>query len=219
MRSIVNAYIGQGGWYHKGAARLKQSLEDNGWTNIVQYHNEPINDVYDKDCHYTIKAAAMMSAIDYGYKSLLWLDCSMICLQHPMPLFDTIEKQGIYFETNGYTAAQECNDFSLNYYGISRDEAMNIPMVSSGMMGVDIDTEIGHTFMEMFIKAAIDGVFNGSRDHAGQSGDFRFMHHRQDQSAASLIAYKLGYKPTELGNYLAYTDGINDKTIFQCQGM
>jgi hypothetical protein len=219
MRCIVNAYIGSTGWYQKGAARLKSSVYKHGAIDLVQYHNHPINDIYDPECHYTIKAAALKSAVDEGYRSLLWADCSMICQQSTDPIFELIEKDGIYCETNGFNAAQECSDKCLNYYGISRDEAENIPMCSSGLIGFDIHLEIGISFYEMFIQAAIDGIFSGSRQHDNQSQDHRFMHHRQDQSAASIILYKLGYKPHELGKYLAYSNGVTDNTIFVCQGM
>lgn len=219
MRCIVNAYIGSTGWYHKGAARLKNSIYKNGYVDLLQFHNHPINDIYNPSCHYTIKAAALKSAVNEGYKSILWADCSLICQQSVNPIFELIEKDGIYCETNGYNAAQECSDTCLNYYGITRDEAENIPMCSSGMIGFDIDSEIGISFYEMFIQAAIDGIFSGSRHHDNQSQDHRFMHHRQDQSAASIILYKLGYKPYELGNFLAYSGGVTNKTIFLCQGM
>lgn len=218
MRSIVNAYIGNG-WYPKGADRLKFSLYEFGWTDLFQYKNTPINDLYDPSCHYTIKAAALKSAYLDGATEMLWLDCSMICLKDPFPIFKLMNKDGIYCETNGYNAAQECNDRCLDYFGISRDEAENIPMCSSGMLGIDMDHEVGLSFYEMFLQAAVDGIFAGSREHDNQSYDYRFMHHRQDQSAASIILYKLGYKPYELGNYLAYSGAVTDKTIFLCQGM
>jgi hypothetical protein len=143
----------------------------------------------------------------------------MLCLKHPGEIFDAINKDGVYCESNGYNAAQECSDKCLHYYEITRDEAEQIPMCSSGMLGIDLSHKRGISFYEMFLQAAVDGIFTGSRFHDNQSYDSRFMHHRQDQSAASIILYKLGYKPYELGNYLAYSGSVNDKTIFLCQGL
>lgn len=218
MRSIVNAYIGNG-WYSKGADRLKESLYAKGWTDILQYKNHPINEIYDPSCHYTIKAAALKSAVIEDINEILWLDCSMLCLRHPGEIFDSMNRDGVYCESNGYNAAQECSDKCLNYYGITRDEAEQIQMCSSGMLGIDLDHERGISFYEMFLQAAIDGIFTGSRYHDNQSNDSRFLHHRQDQSAASIILYKLGYNLPELGNYLSYSGGETSKTIFLCQGL
>jgi hypothetical protein len=48
--------------------------------------------------------------------------------------------------------------------------------------------------MTRFFQAAKDRAFAGSREHGGQSQDPRFLFHRQDQSAASLIAGTSGMR-------------------------
>lgn len=218
METIVNAYIGDG-WYDKGSTRLRDTLFEQEWYNLITFRNVAINKYYNDDCRYTIKTAAMKEVISDGFKTILWADCSMMAIKNPKAIFDKIKKDGIYVETNGYNAAQECSDVCLNYFDISRDEAENIPMCSSGMLGFDITTDIGKSFINKFVQASIDGIFNGSREHNNQSSDSRFLHHRQDQSAASIILYKLGYKIPELNTFLSYKGAEHKKTIFVCQGM
>lgn len=216
-RIIINAHTGNG-WYPSGQHRLKNSLLDVDWKDILFFDNPHINEVYNPESKYTVKSAAIKQAVDEDYQQILWLDCSMIADKNPQPIFDKIEADGFYCETNGYFASQECNDKSLLYFGISRDEAELIPMISSGMMGMNIESDLGREFYYGFIKASQQGIFDGSRFHDNQSYDYRFMHHRQDQSVASLLLYKLGYKPTPLGTYLNYSTP-NDNTIFVCRGM
>lgn len=214
---IINAHTNTG-WYSKGQHRLMNSLIDVDWKDILFFDNPFINEIYNPECRYTVKASALKQAVEEDYQQILWVDCSMIADKHPQPIFEKIEQDGFYCETNGYYASQECNDKSLLYFGISRDEAESIPMISSGMMGLNMNTDLGREFYYGFIKASLQGIFNGSREHNNQSMDSRFLHHRQDQSVASLLLYKLGYKPTPLGHYLNYTTP-NDNTIFVCKGM
>lgn len=220
---IVNAYHGSG-WYHRGADRLMGSLLAHGWKEFIQWRGVRINSIFNPECPYTIKAAALHEASRRNVKYLLWLDCSMWAIRNPLPLFEVIDSSGVYVETNGYNCAQECNDSILDYYGISRDAAEKMPMCSSGFIGINLQSLVGRLFIDNFIAAANAGVFCGSREHSGQSNDPRFLHHRQDQSAASLILNSLKVEMKPLGTHFSYYPNLygtnqNENTYFLCQGM
>jgi hypothetical protein len=216
--AIVNAAIGS--WYPKGQERLVNSLIYHGFNGeILPWQNWP-NSNYDMSCNYNVKAAAFEQAIQMGFTHILWLDASVWCIKDPNPIFDIINEKGYYFWANGYNCAQECSDICLHYFEVSRDEAEKMPVVSTSMFGVNITNPIGKEFIERFIQSAKDRVFHGSRFHDNQSSDPRFLWHRQDQSAASIIANKLGceiHKPGDLSSY--YEPQMPESVIFTMRGM
>lgn len=220
---IINAAVG--GWYPKGQKRLIDSLIHHGYAgDILKWTNEWPNGNYNGANPYEIKASALEQAINAGYTHILWVDCSMWAIKNPQPIFNILINEPIYVETNGYNCSQECSDASIEYFGITRDEAEKLPMCSSGLLGINYSNPLGKQFADEWIQAAKNGAFNGSREHANQSEDERFLHHRQDQSIASLIMNKLGIKMRTLGTHFAYYPGIygteqNNNTIFFCQGI
>jgi hypothetical protein len=215
---VINAAIGS--WYPEGQKRLKQSLIHHGFNwDILTWTDWP-NDSFDKSCNYNVKAAAFEEAIKQGYTHILWLDASVWAVKDPNPIFDIINETGYYFWANGYNCAQECSDICLHYFELSRDQAEQMPIASTSMFGVNINNPIGKEFIERFLQSAKDRVFHGSRFHDNQSSDPRFLWHRQDQSAASIIANQLGCKihnPRDLSSY--YETQLPESVIFTMRGM
>ncbi len=216
---IINAAIGS--WYPQGQKRLVKSLIYHGFNwEILTWDHWP-NNSFDTSCNYNVKAAAFQEAINHGYTHILWLDSSVWAIKDPNPIFDIINKQGYYFWANGYNCAQECSDICLHYFEISRDEAEQMPAVSTSMFGVNITNPIGKEFIDRWLQSAKDRVFHGSRFHDNQSTDYRFLHHRQDQSAASIIANQLDCKihqPGELSMYAGNYE-IPDSVLYLMRGM
>jgi hypothetical protein len=217
MDLIVNGSNGMY-WYPKGSERLAKSLDAVGWTDYKIYNQYSLG-LYDESCPYTIKAdilhtAAMLTTARW----LLWVDCSAWAIRNPKPIFDIIKKDGYYFWTSGYNAAQTCSDKCLDYFGINRDTAETYQDAATGIFGIDLHNEIGYNFFKQWSKAALDGVFNGSRFHDNQSEDPRFLFHRQDQSVASCLIGKMGLKFNH--DDLCKFDGQEDeRTIFKLKGM
>lgn len=215
--AIISA--GTGHWYPRGINRLRRSLIHHGFAGEILTWTDFPNDRYDKSCPYTIKAAAFDSAIEAGFTHILWCDASFWAINYVEPLFDIINHDGYYLLQSGYNAAQSCSDSCLNYFNVSRDEAELIPDSATGAIGINLSNPIAKQFIDDFRKAALDRVFHGSRHHAGQSADPRFLFHRQDQSAATIIAHKLGMKLHSFGEHVDYYPVKNDKCIFAIKGM
>lgn len=213
---IINAALGA--WYPQGQQRLVRSLFFNGFPwNILTWTDWP-NDNYDKSCPYNVKAAAFEEAINAGYTHILWADCSMWPINAVEPLFDVINDKGYFLGQSGFNCAQVCNDKSLEYFGITRDQAENIHDCMTGLFGVYMENPTAKNFITKWIKAAKDGVFSGSRLHDNQSKDPRFLFHRQDQSCASIIAGLEGMKLDTFGDYVAYNKPT-ETAIFACRGL
>jgi hypothetical protein len=217
---IINACIG-GGWYPKGSERLARSLNNHGWAGeIRQWIDQWPNDLFPVDSHYNIKASAFFQAMSEGYTHILWADCSVWALADPMPIFDIIDEKGYFMWGSGYNCAQTCNDYALNFFKLTRDEAEKIPDCSSGIMGFNVQSEIGFQFLMAFFEACKMGVFHGSRFHDNQSSDPRFLFHRQDQSAASLIAGNMGLQLMDHNSLLGfYRKPLPKSWIFTLRGI
>lgn len=183
-RAIVNAHNDKG-WYSKGQERLRKSL--NGHDEALCFYPNFPNDLFSKSNGYNVKPSALYEAAK-THSQLLWLDCSCWVIKDLQPIWDIVDSQGYYFINSNFNCSTYCNDKSLEYFGITRDEAENIAMISSGCFAIDLKTEKGALIYQIFIQSAIDNIF----DNGTGSSDPRYIAHRHDQSALSIILHKLG---------------------------
>jgi hypothetical protein len=222
-RLIVNAFYGGAKWYEKGQARLAESItKNNCFIETFFTQNSFINSFFNPSCPYTIKSAIISQAINWGYESILWLDCSIWLNKDLSPIFEQIEQDGYYLIDSGYNCAQTISDKALKIVNLSRDEAEKIPETWSCVFGLNMNNEKGRNLAHNFLDMSKKGVFEGSREHDNQSNDQRFLFHRQDQSGLSLSAYFSNCHLTDNKKHLAYLGlggKITDETVFLMQGM
>jgi hypothetical protein len=220
--TIINA--AWKGRYSRGSKRLERSLIYHGWGyDINIWHDNEINECFDPNHPYTIKAAAWTECIRKGYTHLFWADSSVWCLQNPSKIMDIIHDEGGYFWLSGFNLAQTATDKDLEFAGWTRDFAETLPELASSMFGVNIDSDKGKIFSDVFLEAAKSGVFNSSRLHNNASTDPRFRFGRQDQVAATIAYYKAGFDnarhPEEISSYYFPHKTFNDTVLFAMQGM
>lgn len=192
-KAIVNAHNGKG-WYPRGQERLRQSLQ--GHPEALCLYSDFPNNLFNKSNGYNVKPSAMYEASKL-HSQLLWLDCSCWVVKDLQPIWDAIEKDGYYFIHSGFNCAQYCNDESLEYFGVTRDEAEKIPMIYAICFGLDLEQQVGGDISYHFLHAADNNIF----DNGSGSEDPRFIAHRHDQSALSLIAHQLGCKIHDVNIY------------------
>jgi hypothetical protein len=196
MKCIINVAIGDR--YPKEQEVLGKSLAKHFDGDFLAWTDWP-NDNYNKANHYNVKAAAFEEAIKKGYSQILWLDSPVIALKDVGPIFDTITANGyLTMKNDAYHCAESCNDNSLEYFKVTRDQAATFQEHAGGAIGVDMRDSEGRQLIELFIKACKEGACDGSRLHDGQSKDPRFKYHRQCQSVISLAANTLGLPYTML---------------------
>lgn len=211
------------GWYGQGVRRLEKSLNFEGWGgSVLTWKDEyPPNSHDHNEVPYYFKIAAFDEALRQGYRNIMWVDASFWAVKNPMPIFDLISTKGVYLFRSGYNLAQSVSDAVLNATGITRDEAENEPEYASGCVALNFDNPDGKHLYDRWKEYMDAGLSKGSRNHDGQSSDKRFLFHRQDQSCLSLAAYKLGIKPIEMYDAVAYknTNFNPEQLIFFIEGM
>ena len=211
-----------GAWYPQGTDRLVRSAIYHGWEHdILTFKNEPINEYFKEAQPYTIKAAALVEAIRKGYTHILWADCSCWFVDNPNKLMQIIDAENGLFIKSGYNLAQTSADTDLYWSGATRDEAEQLDEVWSCLFGVDITSERGGKWVTKFLDGCERGVFGTSREHNGASSDTRFLHARQDQTAASWAYHYAGFdnvrEPSELLEYASVR--TNDNVCVLMRGM
>lgn len=186
-------------WYHRGSDRLAASVD--GKVDILTYKGFPNPNYGDRK--YRIKASCMHEARKERDR-LFWMDCSVYLTGDHESVLRKASDRGYYFINNGMNCAQECNDQCLEYFDVTRDEAEGIRMCSSGFFALDLNNPTCAKLLDEWLESCAHGIWSGSREHARQSRDPRFLHHRQDQSALSLLIYKHGLFMDQLGDEIAY---------------
>ena len=147
-----------------------------------------------KENPYAFKLYAIEKVRRAGYRFVLWCD-SILQLTRPIEeLIPEVAVTGVYLAKDGWKTGQFANDRALEYFGVSRDDAMNIPAIWACFMGFDFTNPITHEFFGRWKNACDAGIFKGSawNDSQSESKDPRCKGHRHDQSCAELIANQMG---------------------------
>ncbi len=144
---------------------------------------------------YAFKLYAIQKARDQGYNQVLWLDNSVVEAKYPLPVFEWLTKSGIFLEEAGHWAGRWCNDKTLQYFGITRAAAMQMPMFAAGYCGFDFRNPISIEFFAQWKESMLNGCFRGS-----------WSDHRHDMTCGSIIANKLDLVPrySPGGQFFAY---------------
>lgn len=158
-------------------------VEIQAWTSESEVSAAP-----HAESMYGFKPMAFLKAFAMGYTSVLWLDASILVIKDLEPIFHIIEKDGYFFQDSGWMNKQWCNARAKDYFGTDAGE-----MLSSGVLGINLRSEIGLKFFAEWYVAMRSGIFNGSHDD-----------HRHDQLCASIIAHKLGMKLQEGNTFFIY---------------
>jgi hypothetical protein len=217
---------GVGGWYGVGVERLERSLIHHGYAgDMLLYKDQyPILSPTHQQNPYAFKVWLFREAMEKGYTRILWLDSSFWCIRNPHEIFDTINDKGVFAFRSGYNCAETCTDELLDYVGISRDEAEQLPEIATGAVGLNMENPDGAKVFDDWSKMCDLGLFMNSRTHSlADSADPRFKFGRQDQSAFAMAVHKNKIE-FEYIDYVAYYNngkpGYNpDKCCFFIGGL
>lgn len=192
MNAIVS--LGVGKWCPRGLDRLEASLLRIRFDGkVATWRTYPPGSKTHEAIPYGFKAHAISSARDGGAQCVLWLDSSVWAIRSLDPLFERIERDGYLLFLNGWSIGQFCKDEALPMIGMTREEAMKIPLPVGGAFGVNFAHPDGKAFFDDFYRYATDGVtFPGpwTNERGQASSDPRVLGHRHDQVAMAEIIHR-----------------------------
>lgn len=190
--------------------------------------------VVDNDYDYTPYAAkpyALCEALEGGADVAILLDASFWLIRNITPLVEHIQRVGYYLCRNGSTVGEWSTDRCLEHFSLSREDALQMPDVSSYCVGIARDSEIGsrlasswrfHTNQQTIAGPHTNAVIadGQSRNPGWCSDDIRVRGHRHDQTVLSIMAHRLGTmewvaRPT----FTAYKGYETEETVLVCEGI
>ena len=180
-RAIVNLVNGNGN-YLSCQMRLEQSAYNNPDKSFyfICFQNESdVNAPSHHDNPYAFKIYAIEKLREMGYTEIFWMDASLVMVADFSPIWEWIWQKGFFFEEAGHWAGSWCNEETLNYFGITREQAMTMPMFAAGYCGFDFKNGKAQEFFAEWKESMLNGCFRGS-----------WTDHRHDMTCASIIAHK-----------------------------
>jgi hypothetical protein len=186
MKKCVVSFADKAGSYQAKMKRLEQSLKGNfdgdflGFTDYKEIGCEPHSVI-----PYKFKPYAIQKAIDLGYEQILWCDSPIVAIKSIQPVFDHIEQHGyVFFDNIGHPLGKWTNEKTLNWFDISRQEAMEIKMIMACCMGL-------HPYHSSYLGATngkfIYHIFQTYRLLADKLYPGSWDDHRHDQSVISCL--------------------------------
>ena len=156
---------------------------------------------------YHQKLQAIEQAQQAGARYVLWMDVSFEPVASLEPIWEIVERQGWFVSKQGESMLGTwTSDDALFDYGISRDQAMEIPLCLSGLVGLDLRSDVGRQIFTMWRELAHTFPGNyynvpgeaqkplGAKTTGHASFDPRCEGHRHDESALSFVLWQMGLK-------------------------
>lgn len=219
---IINVAVGRG--HEMGQVRLKASLEATRYKGEIMFWNTfPKGSPAHQELPYGFKVYALKEAINKGFELILWLDASVWVNKDITPLIEKIETEGYFLTQNG-TPEGGCStghwssDNALKYFEITREAAFKMKHCSGGILGFNLKSDIGIMFSMAWSKSIESFKGDWTNEKKQVSKDDGVLGHRHDQTAASIIAEKLGLTFTDPTGWLDY-NVENKDSILLLQGM
>ncbi len=231
-RCVVNYADGK---YEAGQARLQVELSKDESLNTVLWSgvHTPGKCASHREQNYQFKAYALRSAARAGYWTLLWCDASVVPIRSLTPLWEKIERDGYWISRNReYMNYEWTADLAYPLLGVTREENAKIPHVMATAFGVSLSHPLGRQIYDEYFRLANNGSFNGpwkNKNHpdyrnepedwrCGPCGPENVRGHRHDQTALSVIAWKLGLELSVPPEWMEYKGQETEKTVLLVDG-
>lgn len=213
MRAIVSL-ANERGNYYKGLCRLGESIRgrfDGDFFGFMGEHS--VGAPKHLDNPYAFKIYAIDYVRSKGYNQILWLDSSCYAIKNVNPVFKKIEDQGYIMQEAGQFVGRWCNQRTLDYALLTKDEADKMLMYgNAGFLGLNFRMAIADIFFHQWKRYMEDGQFIGSWED-----------HRHDMTCGSIIANRLKMKYESGEHWLEYaapdTTPKNELIYIKAQGV
>lgn len=219
MKKALISFASRGTHFATMQKRLAKTAMEQGFDGDYLFFNNEAQLVGcppHSEVPYAFKAYALQEAKKRGYELVLWADSSISIIRPWAYIEHQIVKDGYLFMASGFNSGEWCSDAALKTLGITREESFNYPHLMACCMGFDLREPAAKAFLKRYLELAGDGVtFKGAYTNNNHevSTDDRVRGHRHDQTAASIIACKLGME-NWLKHWLVYDEGEQDKSTW-----
>ena len=164
--------------------------------------------------NYAFKIHALDRAIAAGFRFVLWLDAAFAPVASLDRLWAYVERNGWYIPPQVDSVLGEwSSDSALDLLGMTRDKAMTIPLVFSGVVALDMQSVAAQQIYDRWKWTQVIGSWNGPHKNepgvaphawgqktAGHCSDSPKVYgHRHDESALSWVLHSLNHTPVKTG--------------------
>jgi len=187
--------------FPRGIARIKADLDRHTFLGDFIYWDKHYPDGFPthQQTPWAFKPFCFYEAQKRGYQLVLWLDASIKIRQPLGSLFELIGQDGYLIFQEDHTVGEYCKDDALIPLGITREDSFSLPCCWSCVLGLDLNNQRSAEFLRQWQERSVDGITFAGPKWSGVLGwprtaslDPRVKGHRYDQTAASVIALKLG---------------------------
>jgi hypothetical protein len=145
---------------------------------------------------YQFKLNAIETAMNHD-DIVLWADSSLWLVGDLSKIEKIIIEEGFFGEEGGHYAGRWTNAHTRKYFKVTEQEMFQGPagitLFSAGLLGLNKNNELAMRFFNEWKQSALAGCFRGD-----------WSDHRHDQTCASIIATRLGFKYQRGGKHLSY---------------
>lgn len=208
-------------------AQLDPEAQFAGWNTLPD--NWPSHD----EKPYAFKAYALKTAA-LGADLLLWCDAAITPVKSLEPLWERIERDGYWMPLNGWTNYEWTADsayadlFPDMSIAAAREINKMFTQVVATAFGINVKHPIGKIFLEEYYRLANTNAFcgpwtntncpeaakwNQHPSRMGNCGPADVLGHRHDQTAASLIAWRLKMKLDQCPGIFSYPPAKEDTIL------
>ena len=230
--------------YQKGMRRLAHHGDVMRAHRVVTFPELPAGWPSHQDKPYAFKAYALKAAVDAGAELVLWADAAILPIRSMEPLWEKIEREGAWIHNGGWlnhqwTADEAYPDLFNVEYAEDADNGLDpefqnrrmnrtIPHVVATTFGLNVKHPVGAQILAEYYRLASEtrafcgpwwnsnGEREDYRQHRGAApcGPPSTLGHRHDQTALSVIAWRLGVKLTEGAELFDYSKRRPDGYLY-----
>ncbi len=227
--------------YCTGQARLVAALDMTktsflGWADML-----PPGSPQHSQVPYAFKAYALMEAAQ-THELVMWCDASIVPIKPLDRIWEYASEHGAWFSRNGFTNYQwtadsaypdlfsALRDGDFFYINLARANNRAIEHVVATAFALDLSHPTGRAFLDEYYRLASEtkafcgpwtntaGVTPDKPPRFGNCGPKDVLGHRHDQTAASVIAWRLGIPLTNPPDLFSYRGGETEATILIADG-
>lgn len=140
---------------------------------------------------YGFKPHAVNYALKRGYKKIMFFDPAII-LMKPIDFYqEQVKEYGVCCARDDNKLNPFCDDRSLSYYNLSREEIKDWHLVGGSFYYFDLDLALSNFIFNQWFCAEEDGLFGSQKEQA--SG--KLQGHRNDEAMMALALYTSDSRP------------------------